>query len=447
MTQALTETERWPLLTENARRMLHRLYQHPHAPKYNHRCGDRLRREGLRRVGKYARELESARIGWKPGEIPAWVRRFAKRCLEKVPVYRARGGSADDFLALPTVTRAELGREPWAFVPDDQPLDDLILYATSGRTGHPIEILSHPEVSSKYIPLLQRALAPHKVRLRGGAGRVSIITVCAQKSTYTYASVSMFLNGAGFAKINLNPSEWTSPKDRVTFLDGCNPEIYTGDPIAFLELAKLKLRSRPRALVSTAMTLLPKFRRQLEKRFCCPVIDLYSLNETGPVAVGVEGGHRVFVPDVFVEVLRADGTPCDEDEHGEITLTTARNPFLALLRYRTGDWGRLTIGRGVPILKDLEGRPPVLFRHADGSVINNIDVTNALRGLPLAQFQLRQRADGSVLLRVRADRTIHSRARRALRMLFGAARRIEVRPLSDRETRNGKLIQYTSEMR
>ncbi len=33
------------------------------------------------------------------------------------------------------------------------------------------------------------------------------------------------------------------------------------------------------------MALLPGLRRRLEERFACPVADLYSMNEAGPVAV------------------------------------------------------------------------------------------------------------------------------------------------------------------
>jgi len=33
------------------------------------------------------------------------------------------------------------------------------------------------------------------------------------------------------------------------------------------------------------MTLLPGLRQRLERRFGCPVLDIYSMNEAGPVAV------------------------------------------------------------------------------------------------------------------------------------------------------------------
>src|SRR5439155_12843442 len=153
--------------------------------------------------------------------------------------YRRYGGSAENFCDLPTVNRGDLGREPWAFVPDSQSLDSLILYTTSGTTGHALEIPCHPETSAKYLPHLKLALGMHGVTLEGGPERVSILLVCSQKMTFTYASVASYLNDAGFCKVNLYPAEWRDPDDRVCFLDSCAPEIYTGDPVAFAELARL----------------------------------------------------------------------------------------------------------------------------------------------------------------------------------------------------------------
>ncbi len=176
----LSDEERFPNLSQSGKDLLKRLREHPHAPAYNHRCGDRLKRDGLERVRAFELELRTAKKGWKPGEIPSWVVPFARRCLEKVPIYRKSGASADNFLSIPTVARADIGREPWSFVPDDQSLDDLIFYGTTGTTGHPVKIPSHPEVSSKYLALLRAALSMNDVKLDGGAGRVAIILVCAQ---------------------------------------------------------------------------------------------------------------------------------------------------------------------------------------------------------------------------------------------------------------------------
>lgn len=443
MDRPLTDQERFPLITPDGQAMLKRLREHPHAPRYNHTCGDRLDEEGLAKVRAYAEAQRATARGWKVGDPPTWVVEFVRYCLREVPVYRRRGGDADKFAFLPTTDRSDLGAEPWAFVPDDAPLEDLIVYDTSGRTGHPLDILCHPITVSQYLPLLETALEAKGVRLEGGAGRVALLTICCQRSTYTFPSVSAYLGGAGTGKVNLHLASWRAPEDRVQFLDDLNAEVYSGDPLAFAELVRLPLASRPKALISTAMTLLPGLAAELEARFACPVVDLYSLNESGPVAFRTVHGMEILPHDLYVEVLRPDGSVCAPGERGEVTLTGGRNPFLPLLRYRTGDWAAMRFDGAAPTLLDLDGRPPVLFRTPEGALVNNVDITLAMRPFALAQFSLHQAADGALILRVRGGIVDEETLCAPLRTLFGAEQRITVTPLSEE---GDKVLQYTSDL-
>jgi len=441
----LTDEERFPLLGEEGRKLLLWMWEHPHAPRYNFKCGDRLTGESLKRVRDYEIELNASEKGWSWNELPVWVKEFAHRCLAEVPFYRRRGGSADDFSSIPTFGRAELKREPWSFVPDSQRLDDLIVYYTNGTTGQRLNVLSHPEVSSIYLPALRSALSTRGVQLEGGNGRVSIITVCAQAKTFTYASVSSFLDGAGFVKINLNPNEWRDPADCAQFLDDCNAEIYTGDPISFVALSKLPLKTRPKALVSTAMTLLAGLQRELEDHFRCPVIDVYSMTEARTIAVRTDRGYEIIPHDLYVEILDVEGRMCKPGERGEVTLTGGPNPFLPLVRYRTGDYAAISFDEAKPVLTDFEGRPPTLFLSSRGKIVNNIDVSFALREFPIAQFALHQNTDSSLLFRMRGD-VDAEKVRDALLSLFGADQALSIKELTEEETTSGKVVQYTSDI-
>lgn len=443
----LSDQERFPLLDEDGRKLLQWMWEHASAPLYNHKCGDMLTGEGLARIRQYEIELNIAPKGWTQDEIPAWINGFVETCLADVPFYRSRGGRADDFFTIPTCERSDLDREPWSFVPDSQPLDDLIVYDTTGTTGRPLPILSHPEVSSKYLPSLRAALRTRGVELEGGRGRVSIITVCAQNSTFTYATVSSFLDGAGFIKININPHEWRDPMDAVRFIDDCNPEIYTGDPISFMALARLPLKTRPKALASSAMTLLPGLQKELEDRFGCPVLDIYSMNESRLIAVGTHRGYEIVPHDLYVEILDPEGSRCPQGARGEIALTGGRNPFLPLLRYRTGDYAAMEFDGRVPLIIDLEGREPVAFVSPEGELINNIDVSYVLKPFALAQFSLHQNEDKSLIFKMRASDVPAGKVRAALLKLFGTNQPLTIGPLTDADTRGGKVLQYTSDIK
>ena len=450
MSGALTQDERYPWLTDSSRRLLEWLHEHPAAPRFNHQCGDRLSATGLARLLAFEQAVRAG-PGWGPEAPPPWLAEFVAYCFREVPFYRRYGGAPGRLTDVPTSARADLSHAPWAFVPDPLPLEDLIVYNTSGATGHPLDVLSHPEAASKYLPLLQAALRLHGVSLAGGrdpaTGQlgVALTLVCSQRRTYTYASVLSYLGGAGFAKINLNPADWRDPADRARYIDACRPEVFTGDPLSFAALADLPVQHRPKALISTAMQLLPGLRQDLAARFQCPVIDLYAMHEAGPIAAGTAAGHVWLQPRLYVEILDADGQPCPPGQRGEITLTGGFNPFLPLLRYRTGDFASLAWAGAQPLLQGLEGRPPVTFRGPAGQAINNIDVTSALRPFALPAYQVHQSADGGLRLSVAPSSASSEALRAALRGLFGADQAIEIVPLDALSAGDRKLIQYTRE--
>lgn len=441
------DAERFPGLSPAGRALLRRLREHPHAPRYTAVCGHRLTPEALRRVRAFEQELQTTPPGWPAGGYPAWLEDFVSVCFAEVPVYRAYGERPARFTDIPTCERADLSRAPWDFVPDTQPLEGLIVHATSGTTGHPLKILSHPVAGGIYTPLVKAALAAAGVQLTAGAGQVACVLVGYQRQAYTYPSITPHQDEAGHLKLNLYPDDWHDPADRARFLDDLNPEIYTGDPLAFAELARLPLATRPKALVSTAMALLPGLRAELEARFGCPVVDLYALNEAGPVAARTGAGpFAVLHHRLYVEILDPDGAVCAPGVRGEVTLTGGFNPFLPLLRYRTNDYAALVFDHGRPLVVDLEGRPPVVFRAPDGRVFNNLDVTGALKALALPQFTVHQTADGTLRLRVPAGQPNGAHARAALRGLFGPDQPVIVEDLPPASRSNDKLLQYTSDL-
>jgi phenylacetate-CoA ligase len=441
----LTDAERHPLLTDAGTRMLLRLREHPHAPRYNFRCGDRLTEAGLEHLHAYE-HLLATETAPAIGIQPAWLPEFLAQCRADVPYYREREGAELAFEALPTTCAADLRREPWSFVPDGAVLDELVVYNTSGTSAPPTDVPSHPEAAALYLPLLRAILSARGVSLTGGEDQVAVAVVAYRKRTLTYASVSAYLEQAGVLKLNLHPADWRDPDDRVAFLNDCAPQVYTGDPVAFAELAALPLSSRPQALISTAMALQPALRRELEARFECPVLDLYSVTEVGPVAVAEaerEDAHRLVQPRLYVELLDADGRAVGPGERGEITVTGGINPYLPLLRYRTGDFATYHPDN-LALLRDLQGRAPVVFRAVDGHPISTVDAAAALRTFALPAFTLRQAADRSLVLETAPSSATPQGLEAALRSLFGATAALEVRA-GTLDATVGKQPQYASE--
>lgn len=441
----ITDAERYPTLTEAGRRMLQFLREHPHAPLFRNESGNRLTANELTLVREFEHESRLAEVGWPPGELPPWLDDFVERSFSDVPFYRRYGSRSAKFQDLPTVSRADFSRDIAQFVPDSAPIDRLINFRTSGTTGHPLLLASHPVVAANYLAFHKLALRRFGVELHHGRGKVGVVLVGFQRKCFTYVSVTPAMDESGLAKINLHPADWRDPGDRAKYLNGLAAEVYTGDPISFAELLKLPLLAKPRAMLSTSMALLPALRRQLEERFGCPVLDLYSMNEAGPVAVAdpAAGGHVLLQHRLYLEILDPAGQPLPPGECGEVTLTGGFNFCLPLLRYRTGDYAALRFNGNESVLVGLEGRPPVCFRNMRGEWLNNIEVTHALQRLAIPQFTLHQDRDGGLLLRWSGSSQDDHQIRDSLLELFGPGQRLVLEQVPSFE---GKVVQYTSDL-
>ena len=456
----ITDADRYPTLSEHGRAMLQFLREHPNAPIYRNESGNRLRAEDIARVRKDEREVLAATIDWQPGRPPAWLADFVRESLETVPYYRRYGLTpavfdtkstpfaathGDAFSAIPTITRGDLGNDIAQFVPDHIDINRLINFRTSGTTGHPLLLASDPVVAAGYLAYHKRALRRVGVELRAARGQVGVVLLGLQSVCFTYVSVTPTMDESGLAKINLHPRDWRDVQDRAKYLDALAPEVIAGDPISFAELLELDVHARPRVLLSTSMALQPALRARLVARFECPVLDLYSLNEAGPIAVDTsgDGAHALLQHRMYVEILDSEGHNVPAGTRGEITLTGGFNFCLPLLRYRTGDYASLERRGDDLVLVGLEGRPPVRYRTASGEWINNIEVTHALRRYPLAQFALHQDAAGALRFRWRGAGVEGAEIERALRQVFGAEQALAMESLREAD---GKVVQYTSEM-
>src|SRR4029077_4722518 len=98
--EPLTDAQRFPLLTEAGKEMLRRLREHPHGPAFNTRAGDRLTEAGLANVRRYPERGRTQRAGWRPGELPPWLRELMAFCRREVPFHRRRLDWTDDFFNL-----------------------------------------------------------------------------------------------------------------------------------------------------------------------------------------------------------------------------------------------------------------------------------------------------------------------------------------------------------
>jgi phenylacetate-CoA ligase len=434
--------KRSPLLTEQGWQTYERLRQHPDAPRWSYTVGDRVEASDLAPLEAYrarVRRREGAQTGPTPSaSMLDWVRQqrmssplFARMIPQGTDLAR-------DWAHLPTMSREDIATRLELVVPTDVALERVLTYDTSGTTGHAIYMPHHPRALALGHALLEFVMERWGAPLVHRPDQVIGVNMCAQARTYIFPTIFTVWEQAGFVKVNLKDDDWaTGRAGAQRFLADAAPQFITGDPVTFAELLDWDLKLTPKVLISTAVQLSPGLAAEISARVGAPVVDWYSTTETGPIAYaapGVEGLH-ILPPDLHVELLDEDGFPVAEGERGEIVVTGGRNPFLPLLRYRTGDHARMAFGataRDVtPRLMELEGRAHVLFRGDGGRPVKPLDIGRTMRQQAVfVQHQFIQRVDGSceLIIRPAANLPVDTDSIGAkLQELFGPQTRISVR--------------------
>jgi len=450
-----------PLITPRAGKLLEALQEHPDAPRWNYRTGDWITADDLEALEAFRADVFAPPVAPPASAPPPRIVQALASVIPQVEWLRRRIASGTDLArawpSLPCMTREDLATDMGSIVPDDADLAGVAVYETSGTTGHRLPVPNSARGASSYAVLLERAMRQHGVVPDFSDDRAGCFLVGAQQKTVTYATVHAVWNNSGYAKLNLRAGEWPTPGGAARFIAAFDPPVLCGDPIAFAEMLRLGIEAHPLVMLSTAVSLPPLLKRRLEEAYHCSVIDTYSLNESGLVAYTCpEGFFHVLPPDLHVEIVGPNGRPLPPAERGEVAVTVFRNPYLPLLRYRTGDYARLDLSAcacrdPAPRLLEFEGRAPVLFRAADGSVVNTVDMSRVLRGLPLVQHRVVQDLDGSCEAWIRPigeePASIEADVAAALAGLIGHSRiTVHAAPdlgLADR----GKVVAYQSAFR
>jgi phenylacetate-CoA ligase len=161
----------------------------------------------------------------------------------------------------------------------------------------------------------------------------------------------------------------------------------------------------PKAIRGDGEVLDEPTRKFLETVFECAVFDEYSAWDFGHGAwecVKREGYH-IDADLLIMEIIR-DGEPAAPGEPGEIVVTGLLNYAMPLIRYRVGDVGILgedmcSCGRGLPLLKSVEGRMIDCFRLPNGRIVTPKVIMAAIQGCPgVSRYQAVQESTSRVTI-------------------------------------------------
>jgi phenylacetate-CoA ligase len=147
----------------------------------------------------------------------------------------------------------------------------------------------------------------------------------------------------------------------------------------------------------TSERLYSEQREAIESVFGCPVANGYGGRDAGFIAHACpQGNLHISAEDIILEIVGQDGDVVPVGEAGEIVITHLATESFPFIRYRTGDIGVLSdelcsCGRGLPVLKEIQGRTTDFVVAKDGTVMHGLALIYVLRAIDgVAQFKVIQ---------------------------------------------------------
>ncbi len=147
----------------------------------------------------------------------------------------------------------------------------------------------------------------------------------------------------------------------------------------------------------TSEYLYPEQRELIQNCFNCKVANEYGGRDAGFISHECPSGNmHIKAEDIIVEIINPQGQPVQAGESGEIVVTHLATRDYPFVRYRTGGIGVLddkqcACGRGLPILKEIQGRTTDFVVSQSGSVMHGLALIYVLREITsISEFKIVQ---------------------------------------------------------
>lgn len=361
-------------------------------------------------------------------------RTLIRHCRTHVPNYRRRFAafdpnairSLDDVRRLPVLKRTEIGATGDALLAEALPpgVAEIGIAYTSGSSGVPVEVRQTNRDQIFWFACYLRDLE-----------------WCGFDPTGSLASIRKFRSTTpGFQERlarGVTQDGWIPPLNalfesgpahifdlgqpiarQLEWLAQTNPDYLIGYPSQLSLLADLAVETgvRPRNLrgiQTISEALFEETRTRIESAFGCRVFNLYSCCEAGYLASPCPAGHglHVHAENVLIEILDDGGKPCPVGVPGRVVVTTLQNYRKPFVRYEILDEAVAgpvcPCGRGLPLLLRVDGkrRPSIRVGTERRSSSILAQIFQKLQGV--VQYQVVQRADDRLTVRIVPNREWH----------------------------------------
>ncbi|MFY7942697.1 MAG: phenylacetate--CoA ligase family protein, partial [Burkholderiaceae bacterium] len=283
--------------------------------------------------------------------------------------------SLDDLRQLPFLTKAEIRAHTGAL--KHEQASGLARFNTGGSSGEPLIFFIGKERVSHDVAAKWRATRWWNVDI----GDPEIVVWGSPIELGAQDRVRWLRDQ--LIRTELLPAFEMSDAKLDGFLDAIRskkPKMLFGYPSALTHIAKHALKRGLamndlgiRVAFVTSERLYDEQRATISQVFGCPVANGYGGRDAGFIAHQCpEGGMHLTAEDIIVELVDKSGSPVQDGNPGEIVVTHLATRDFPFIRYRTGDvavmdTNKCACGRGLPMLKEIQGRTTDFVVAQDGT--------------------------------------------------------------------------------
>ncbi len=274
-------------------------------------------------------------------ETVAWARSrsgFYRHLLADAPAI----DGLSDLTKLPFTTADDIRREPLQLVCVSQDeIQRVVTLDTSGTTGSPKRLFFTRADQELTIDFFHQGMTT----FTDPGDRVLILL-----PGQTPGSVGDLLATAlqRFDAVPIKYGPVVDPDDVLRVIRREAISVLVGVPVHLLALVRRDPTLQIKSVLFATDHVPDPIRAELERAWGCQTYDHYGMTEMG-LGGGVEcaarRGYHLREADLLFEIVEPQtGEPQPDGSYGEIVFTTLTRRGMPLIRYRTGDWGRLIPG-------------------------------------------------------------------------------------------------------
>jgi len=372
------------------------------------------------------------------------LQRIIKHAYERVSYYHKLFNSVgikpedirskEDLRYIPITSRTRIQNLPTnEITAQGVMLRDCHRMRTSGSTGIPLEIIkSEKDYQLSNLTML-RSLLANGYRL---TDRHVVVHTPKRPRRYWFQYLGLMRQNCISPFDNLG--------DQIRQLRQARPDLIRGLSSSLRRIAEEVKRRHvtgifPRVVATGGELLDPKTRQIIQSGFRSKVVDFYNSYECGNIAweCGRYEGYHMNIDSLVIEIVN-NAMSVRPGEKGEVLITSLDSYAMPLIRYRikdiaTGGESLCSCGRGLPLLRRIEGRTDDEIVLSNGAIVSPFELLCRLENIPgVLQFRVIQKKIDSFVIQLNrepnaAPGTLMGRVRRELGGVLGDRCSIEIK--------------------